>query len=65
VIDTLTCTHIARQRVGKRVPPKTNSLANSPLLCYATIDEAVFLCLLRQATIEQRSYAISFEAPEL
>jgi hypothetical protein len=37
----VTCTPIAMQRVGKQIPAKT-LLVNSPLLGYATIEEAVF-----------------------
>jgi hypothetical protein len=41
VLNIVICTHIARQRVGKQVPAKT-LLVKSPLLGYATLEEAVF-----------------------
>jgi hypothetical protein len=40
--NKLICTLIARQYVGKQIPIKTDSLVNSPLLGYVTIEESVF-----------------------
>jgi hypothetical protein len=40
-VHIVTCTPIARQCVGKQVR-EDRFLVNSPLLSYATIDEAVF-----------------------
>jgi hypothetical protein len=41
-INTVTCTSIARQRVGKKVHREDRFLAKSSLLGHATIEEAVF-----------------------
>jgi hypothetical protein len=38
----VTCTPIARQHVGKKCSRENKFLVNSPLLGYATVEEAVF-----------------------